>query len=51
MAVENDKDAVHTLKGNNQGLKVYEGCIKKFIQDYSVLKCALGKIDHVSAMM
>ena len=46
MAVENDEDAVRTLKENNKGLKIYEGCIRRFIQDYDTLKCALGKIDH-----
>lgn len=48
MAVENDQDAVRTLKENNPGIKVYDGCIKKFIQDYHILKCSLGENDHVS---
>lgn len=47
-AVENDKDAVRTLKENNPGIKVYDGCIKKFLQNYPVLKYFLGRIDHVS---
>ena len=46
MAVETDKDAVRTLQENNKGLKVYHGCIKKFMEQFGVLKCALGKTDH-----
>ena len=52
MAIENNSDAVRTLKENNKDLKVYEGCMKQFIQEYEtsdLLKDALGKIDHVSA--
>ena len=48
MAVENDSDAVATLRLNNPETNVYEGCIRKFIDDYKTLKCALGRIDHVS---
>lgn len=47
MAVENDKDAVITLKNNNKGIRIYDGCIKQFIQDYSTLACALGHINHL----
>jgi hypothetical protein len=50
MAIENDGDAVKTLKLNNPGLKVCEGCVRKFVDDYETLKCALGRIDHVSSM-
>lgn len=49
MAVENDSEAVATLKFNNPEVKVYEGCIRKFMNDFETLKCALGRIDHVSA--
>lgn len=48
MAVEDDSDAVATLKFNNSEINVYEGCIRKFMDDYKTLKCALGRIDHVS---
>ena len=44
MAAENDKDAVHTLEKNNESCS--EGCIRKSIQGYDTLKCALGKIDQ-----
>jgi DNA (cytosine-5)-methyltransferase 1 len=47
MAVENDPDAVRTLKENNPWVKVYDGCIKKFLHDYDTLACALGRIDHI----
>lgn len=47
MAVENDSDAVATLKLNNPEIHVYNGCIRKFMDDYETLKCALGRIDHV----
>lgn len=50
MAVENDGDAVRTLMLNNPDLNVYEGCVRKFIRDYETLKCALGRIDHVSSI-
>jgi hypothetical protein len=48
MAVENDEDAVRTLQLNHPGLNIYAGCVKKFVTDYEMLKCALGRIDHVS---
>lgn len=48
MAVENDEDAVRTLQLNHPGLNIYAGCVKKFVADYETLKCALGRIDHVS---
>lgn len=51
MAVENDGDAVRTLMLNNPDLNVYEGCVRKFIRDYETLKCALGRIDHVSSII
>lgn len=47
MAVENDKDAVRTMKENNKGIKVYDGCIKEFIRDYPTLARALGPITHI----
>ena len=48
MAVENNADAVRTLRENNEGIYIYEDCIKQFLLDYDTLKCALGRIDHVS---
>jgi len=47
MAIENDMDAVQTLKTNNPELKVYDECIRKFLESFHVLKFALGRIDHV----
>jgi DNA (cytosine-5)-methyltransferase 1 len=47
MAVENDKDSVHTLKENNKGLKVYDGCIKRFNDNFDEIAYALGRIDHI----
>lgn len=47
MAIEKDDDAVKTLKANNEDVPVYHGCIKDFLKDYDILKCALGRIDHV----
>ena len=48
LAVENNKDAVCTLQQNHHGLNIYPGCVRKFVADYEMLKCALGRIDHVS---
>jgi hypothetical protein len=51
MAIENDGDAGETLTKNNPDLNVYDkGCVRKFVDDYETLKCALGRIDHVSSM-
>uniref|UniRef100_A0A7S3V9W5 DNA (cytosine-5-)-methyltransferase n=1 Tax=Chaetoceros debilis TaxID=122233 RepID=A0A7S3V9W5_9STRA len=47
MAIENDDMAVKTLKANNEGLRVYEGCVRDFIKDYDTFNFALGRIDHV----
>ena len=49
IAIDNDSDAIATLKLNNPKVKVYEGDIKQFMKDYvdCQLKCVLGKIDHI----
>lgn len=47
MAIEKDRDAVNTLKANNPKTKVYEGCVKKFLEDYGKMSAALGVIDHL----
>ncbi len=47
MAIEKDHNAVCTLRANNEGLKVWEGCINDFLNNYDILKSALGTIDHI----
>lgn len=47
MAVEKDKDCVLTLRANNKDLKVYDGCIRTFNQDFAKIALALGRIDHI----
>ena len=47
MAVEKDKDSVLTLRANNKDLKVYDGCIRTFNQDFTKIAFALGRIDHL----
>ena len=50
VAVENNEQAVKTLKANNEGLRVYDKCIKQFIQelrDCYLSTVALGHINHV----
>ncbi|KAL7553175.1 hypothetical protein ACHAWF_017393 [Thalassiosira exigua] len=42
MAVENNADAVRTLKENNEGINVYEGCIKQFLRDYDTDRADLS---------
>ncbi len=50
LAIENDQNAVQTLKANNPELKVYDDCITKFLEFFHVLTAALGPIDHVSKL-
>ncbi len=48
MAVEKDESACNTLRENyGKDFRVYEGCVKKFIQGFDVLKPSLGRIDMV----
>jgi len=47
LAIENDQNAVQTLKANNPELKVYDGCITKFLEFFHILTAALGPIDHI----
>lgn len=49
MAVERDEDAVHTLRANNPGVKVFHGCVRKFLEglDSETAIIALGRIDHI----
>ena len=47
MAVEKDRDSVLTLRANNEDLKVYDGCIRTFNEDFAKIAIALGRIDHL----
>jgi len=49
VAVENDPDACDTLRSNHPHIKVYQGCIKQFVQNYAFLKSeiGIGEVDHL----
>lgn len=49
MAVEIDEDAAHTLRANNPEVKVFQGCVRNFLEelDSDTTIIALGRIDHI----